>query len=637
MIQTLCLLSALAGPPDAPQAPARPYAERLLDVGNLGRFRPFTRVASFSSHDRTGGNDDGFSGKYSFLRKEGDGLVLAELEGPGVITRIATPTPTDHPIEFHFDGEAAPRLKLPFIDLFRGRVPPFVPPLAYAGAGGYVSYVPLEFAKSIKIVLRAPRLQFIQINHALYQPGVPVKTYSGEKSFDTGAPPSNVTVHPVRATVKPGEKAVLFERSSPGRIVGLTLGPAEALAGPERGVVLRVYFDGAKTPAVEVPAGDFFGACFGRPAARSVVFGTERDRSYSRFPMPFDRSVRVELANEDDAGAPIVVSGDLTTQDRPRESDEGYLHALWHREDPTTEGRPFTFLDVKGRGHLVGVTVQAQGKEPGQTLFFEGDDQATIDGELTVHGTGSEDFFNGGWYDLPGRWYGQVSLPFSGCLEYQKPLGRTGAYRVLLADAYAFEKSLLLTMEHGPEGNRIVSDHTGVSVFYLDQPERVGPPLAPLSERRVHDPERFVITPGWQCPIDSFSFDHATLTKGDLKVGRENVRALSLRRSGAPVMLGQYVALIAEAPADGRYAVEVEGVSGPDGGQVQLLVNDQPVGQAVDLYAPEARLSGRRPLAELELRKGPNPVFIAMVGHDPRSTGAGFDLVRVHFTRQEKP
>ena len=57
-----------------------------------------------SSYDRTGGNDDGFSGKYSFIRKEGDALVIADLKGPGVIYRIWTPTPTDDYLEFYLDG-----------------------------------------------------------------------------------------------------------------------------------------------------------------------------------------------------------------------------------------------------------------------------------------------------------------------------------------------------------------------------------------------------------------------------------------------------------------------------------------------------------------------------------------------------
>ncbi|MDR2927946.1 MAG: hypothetical protein LBV41_07090, partial [Cytophagaceae bacterium] len=47
-------------------------------------------VEQESSYDRTGGNDDGFSGKYSSIRREGNTLVLADLKGAGVINRIWT-------------------------------------------------------------------------------------------------------------------------------------------------------------------------------------------------------------------------------------------------------------------------------------------------------------------------------------------------------------------------------------------------------------------------------------------------------------------------------------------------------------------------------------------------------------------
>lgn len=39
--------------------------------------------------------------------------------------------------------------------------------------------------------------------------------------------------------------------------------------------------------------------------------------------------------------------------------------------------------------------------------------------EPAIQGTGSEDSFNGGWYDVPGRWEMRTSLPLSGAL----PLG----------------------------------------------------------------------------------------------------------------------------------------------------------------------------------------------------------------------
>ena len=118
----------------------------------------------------------------------------------------------------------------------------------------------------------------------------------------------------------------------------------------------------------------------------------------------------------------------------------------------------------------MGVTLQAQGSIPGITPFFEGDDQAYLDGVLAIHGTGSEDFFNGGWYDVPGRWEARASYPLSGCLDYSRPQARSGAYRLFLTDAYAFHQSLKLDMEHAPEKNDFDADYVGVSLSVSGKP-----------------------------------------------------------------------------------------------------------------------------------------------------------------------
>ena len=99
--------------------------EELANINLLPRYRDHTSVAMESSYDRTEGNDDGFSGKYSYIRKEGPGrLVIADLQGPGVIQRIWTPTPTEDTIQFYFDGEENPRISIRFIDLFSSDVFP---------------------------------------------------------------------------------------------------------------------------------------------------------------------------------------------------------------------------------------------------------------------------------------------------------------------------------------------------------------------------------------------------------------------------------------------------------------------------------------------------------------------------------
>src|SRR3989304_4779400 len=380
--------------------------EELSRLDRLPVLRRAVKVGAVTSYDRTGGNDDGFSGTYSYVRKEGDALVLADLQGPGCIYRIHTPTPTDDLLEFYFDGEPTPRVRLTFRELFSGDKPPFVKPLVGGGGGGYYCYVPLPFKKSCKIMLQAKHLQFYDLNYAIYPESESVATFDphltseeadglaaaqalfntnpGDSLAEYNAPAgTNTHSRSFEAKLAPGQTATLFETNQPGRIVGFRLGPAESLAGKNRDVLLRITWDGDDQPAVLCPAGDFFGYAWGKPAAKSCLLGTRDDMNYCHLPMPFDRSAKIELVSLRDDGPPLQVRGEVLVNDGGRKPDEGELYAGGRRGDATTRAEPFTFLDTHGHGHVVGLTLQAQGLETGQTLFFEGDDQTTMGGQLT--------------------------------------------------------------------------------------------------------------------------------------------------------------------------------------------------------------------------------------------------------------
>ncbi len=156
----------------------------LYRLDLLPQIRSSVLVGSVSSYDRSGGNDDGFSGKYSFVAREGDALVIADLEGPGVIYRIWTPTPTEDMVEFLFDGESEPRIRLKFRDLFTGNTEPFAAPLVGYGAGGFYCYVPLTFRASCKVLVRAKQVQFYQINYARYPDDTPISTWQAEPAAE---------------------------------------------------------------------------------------------------------------------------------------------------------------------------------------------------------------------------------------------------------------------------------------------------------------------------------------------------------------------------------------------------------------------------------------------------------------------
>ena len=145
---------------------------------------------------------------------------------------------------------------------------------------------------------------------------------------------------------------------------------------------------------------------------------------------------------------------------------EGKFYSIWHRER-TPLGKFHCFLSQKGKGHYVGTIHQAQGLRPGMTLFFEGDDSTYVDNKMRLHGTGSEDYYNGGWYALLDRWDRGNSLPIHGCLDYSLPMGRTGGYRFFLSDKMSYEKEIYHGMEHGEVNNNFPVDYTSVSFFSI--------------------------------------------------------------------------------------------------------------------------------------------------------------------------
>lgn len=635
-----------------------PGIQELYRIDRLAVLKDSVKVGSISSYDRSGGNDDGFSGKNSFVRKEKDGLVLADLTGPGVIYRIWTPTPSDDVMEFYFDGETAPRISVKFRELFMGKHPVFECPLVGHGAGGFYSYVPLPFEKSCKVFIRAEKMQFYQINYAIYPEGKGIKTFvvnpdAGEKKNIEKAKtlfymagkdirsyvvPEGISpeIMKTKVTLEPGKKASLFELNKPGRIVGIRITPADAIAGKKRDIVLRAYWDGEKEPSIVCPAGDFFGYAWGEPSAKSLLIGSADGVDYCYFPMPFDKSARMELLNESADGKDITVEAEVLFSANPRQKNEGKFYSVWHRENPTTKGNPFTFLDTEGHGHLVGLTQQSQGMESGNTYFFEGDDQTTIDGELAIHGTGSEDFYNGGWYDVPGRWETRRAFVLSGCLGYKKHLGRSGAYRLFLGDTYAYHKSIVQAIEHAPEKNELLNDYCGVVYFYSENRPTCQFGLPPVRERSVNDPKKIIFAAGWNVPIYSFSIQNATLTKYLAGVyDKKEVRCISMRGAKDDMFGDHSIGFICDIPAAGKYKISLDAVKGPEQGKVQLFLDETPVGPAVDLYNPEKKPVQGEYIGTIDLEQGNNNLMFKIIGKNEKSSCLGFDMTNIVCERVE--
>ena len=469
-------------------------AELLKRVDLLPAYRHNQLVGQESSYDRSGGNDDGFSGKYSYLRQENGRLVLADFEGPGVINRIWTPTPTEDNLLFYFDGEKTPRLRLRFMDLFSGEVYPFVKPVCGNEIGGYYCYIPIPFKKSLKIVYEGEKIMFHQIQYRKL-PGVEVESWTGNLSASdqtllsevcrlwsdispavdnyTSGLSAGIKTEEKTFTIRPGEEFTFFEQKTGGRIVGFDIDGGTSFEGLHKDLLLSARWDGEEPEAIYAPLADFFGYAYGKPAMRSIVMGRQGTLNYCYLPMPYDKNARMKLIYKKRAGtsqSPVSITARVYYNEKARNAaQEGKLYAVWRREKPEA-GKYYAFLDFKGKGHYIGSIHQAQALRPGMTLFFEGDDSTYVDGNMRIHGTGSEDYYNGGWYALLDRWDRGISMPLHGSLDYSLPMARTGGYRFFLSDKMPFEKEIYHGMEHGPEGNEFPVEYTSVAFFYADRP-----------------------------------------------------------------------------------------------------------------------------------------------------------------------
>ena len=468
---------------------------QLSQIDLLPSYRSHTTIEQVSSYDRTGGNDDGFSGKYSYIRKEGDKLVLADLSGPGVINRIWTATPTNDSISFYFDGEKTPRIAMKFCELFNQTKDPFMAPLADHILGGHFSYIPIPYQKSCKILFHGRKIQFIQIQYRK-MPQADVESFRGNFSiqdrltlhhtkkiwttthptidlFTTGRS-SNPSIHTERFILNAGQEKVFFDTKIGGRIVGFEIDGGELFEGIHKDIILSAHWDHEKIAAIHAPIADYMGYAYGKRSMQSIVLGTIQSKNYCYLPMPFDESAQLKLIykKRDDAQQPpLSISVKVYYNDVARiPEEEGKFYAVWKRIINPPSGCYYDFLKTKGKGHYVGTILSAQGLRPGVTLFFEGDDITEIDGKRTINGTGTEDYFNGGWYNQKGRWDRAYSTPIHGSLDYNADLYRTGGYRLFLADKMSFEKSIRHAVEHGPVGNEFPVDYTSVALFYNSEP-----------------------------------------------------------------------------------------------------------------------------------------------------------------------
>jgi hypothetical protein len=180
----------------------------------------------------------------------------------------------------------------------------------------------------------------------------------------------------------------------------------------------------------------------------------EYDNMYIYYPMPFATNAKVQIVNNR-----AVATNNISYEIKHKPfsgsfADVGYFKTSFNAVTPTTAGTDATILSQTGSGHLVGMVQSMRGAL--SRGYLEGDERVHIDDSKSpvIQGTGTEDFFDAGWYF--GR--GIFTNPVSGNPKHfaDATYDYTSAYRLFL-EAIPFRKQINASIEHGPTNNEVAN------------------------------------------------------------------------------------------------------------------------------------------------------------------------------------
>jgi hypothetical protein len=533
------LLLGISGVTAAGTAAAEPVITRLGEravgwdtyrrLDRLPYLSADTQTMQVSSFDRSGGNFDVSTGNQNSsggcLAYGGAGCVIAEDHGAGEVdsiwfTRDRGNVGAIGTIRIDLDGRTVIDASLQ--SLVNGALgAPFVWPLvANAGQspGGVYIKVPMPYRQSMRVSV-ASNLEYYHVDYRRFATADGVTTFSpSDPALDVIAtlraagtvdpkPAARTAAHNNRFVELPADSGLtMAESTGSGTISALRLRLPEPTDQLLTGLRLQVEFDGRTM--VDSPLGEFFGAGLGIGSVRSLMFATTPQPDGSLllsewWPMPFARTARITLVNTTGSPIPGIDIDVVTTSDAQwapalASGRAGYFAAR-SQAGPTTPGQDWLFADEGGHGKFVGVSHTMRGSRiktsfmDDSPYFLEGAERVYTDGSASPqwYGTGTEDFYEGGWYFNNGTPYsaaltGQPDqrTATGGCADYC-----VAAYRLMLADAIDYRSAIRFGIEHGKR-NMVQPDYSSTAFLYTQPNDTTTPtdevnPADPVS-RLLH-------------------------------------------------------------------------------------------------------------------------------------------------------
>jgi hypothetical protein len=450
--------------------------------------------------------------------------------------------------------------------------------------------------------------------------------------------------------IMPGETYVMADLRGPGVVSHIWVTVADNEFAWPRLLRLRVYYDGKKTPSVDVPLGDFFGV--GHGYERNLESAVIRNSSYGRaknsyWPMPFRVSCKITVTDEGNRPVTMFYYHVDWQRHQSLPPDAGYLHAYYRQERPAAMGRNYEFLNIKGSGHYVGTVLNVI--QAGVGWFGEGDDLFYVDGaeHPQILGTGTEDYVNEAWglRVATAQWTG---TPVA---EGELVGARLTGYRWHIPDPIPFTTSLWAGIEHAGwtynadgslrSGFEERPDYFSSAAFWYQKDVNEGLSEPPYGEARLP------LGNAEQIAVED-SLKEVTTVKGKASVQREvdwgrDLLFLEADDKGARIDIpidvqetGRYeiLARIAQAPDYGDYIAQLDGKP-TNVDNRQAATSEIPASgvQVFHNYLPEVFVALDQPLGWLTLTKGRHILSFICVGKDSRSSGYNLGINDVVLER----
>ncbi len=444
---------------------------------------PVSAVQIHTSFDATGGNNDG----KGYIRKEGEWYIIAEMKGPGAVTRIWSANPAGR-IRIRLDGDETPFLDEKFRDLFLSRKKPFMRPFVRGThdlEGSHWSYIPIPYRRSCEIAVSQPC--YHQIESITFSAETEVEPLTIPPDSDDEKVLSEAAklfrVRPslpfakedytqavkISVSIPAGEIIDFATFTGPAVIKGIQMRWAGNEEDVGRGLLLLCYWDEEPEPSVIAPAFDFLGG-----NTSTIAVGKQNDgQRYCYFPMPFHQNACLALENAHMSGS-VKVEITCYIQKVDELSDPlRTFHAWWTRDTETklapvtfnedfTEplcdpNRNFVSLNANGKGHVIGLSmIRTPSPQSDAMIFVDSYSYPPF-----FPGTGNDGFFDQAWEVQSNNW------PLAGGVSDLH--GFNSVMRLFLPAPYSFENGILIGFEHG-HGNTKRCDYASTVYWYQEEP-----------------------------------------------------------------------------------------------------------------------------------------------------------------------